>query len=315
MENPKVTVLILSYNGRHLLDEAISSYKANTYDNFSIAVIDNGSSDGTVDFVTANYPDVKLLRIDKNRGYSGGFNFGLEYAFGEGKSDFVLITNNDVKADINVIKELVSIAVKDETNGFVTGKVLFYEKKNVFQTVGLHYDPVRINGGHIGWGEEDNGQYDEVTERHFADDVFMLVSRKLYREAGGYDIEFVLQAEQFDWQFRAKSKGYRIMYTPYAKIWHKDSMTIGRNSPSKSYYDSRNPMIVLMKYLKPEAFRKYFWLHVRKDIIRPTLVNMKNSRVDISIKIWEGFVSALMWGINNNKLTLKHILKYGSGNS
>lgn len=308
MGNPKVTVLILSYNGKHLLDEAINSYKDNSYDNFEIAVIDNGSSDGTSGYIKTEYPFVKLLRIDKNRGYSGGFNYGLKYAFDDAHSDYVLITNNDVKADSRVIEELVKTAEADERNGFVTGKVLFYERKNVFQTVGLMYDPVRINGGHIGWGEEDKGQYDEVTERHFADDVFMLVSRKLYEETGGYDVEFVLQAEQFDWQFRAKNNGYRVMYTPYAKIWHKDSMTIGRNSPSKSYYDARNPMIVLMKNLRPEAFKKYFWLHLRKDVIRPSLVNLKNSRVDISIKIWEGFISGLFWGLNNKKLTIKHFI-------
>ncbi len=308
MANPRVTVLILSYNGKHLLDEAITSYNVNDYDNFEIAVIDNGSSDGTMEHLKTFYPDVTALRLEKNRGYSGGFNYGLEYAFGIKKSDYVLVTNNDVKADSSSIKELVKVAESDTRNGFVTGKVLFYERKNVFQTVGLSYDPVRINGGHIGWGEEDTGQYDEVTERHFADDVFMLVSRKLYEETGGYDEEFVLQAEQFDWQFRAKNNGYRIMYTPYAKIWHKDSMTIGRNSPSKSYYDARNPMIVLMKNLKPCAFRKYFWLHLRKDIIRSSLVNLKNSRVDISIKIWEGFVSGLLWGINNKKLTIKHFI-------
>ncbi|MCE1166123.1 MAG: glycosyltransferase family 2 protein [Bacteroidetes bacterium] len=314
MKDPKVTVLILSYNGKHLLDEVITSYRTNTYGNFDIAVIDNGSTDGTEEYIARKYAELKLLRVEKNRGYSGGFNFGLEYAFCENKSDFVIITNNDVKADNNVIKELVEIAQADDRNGFVTGKVYFYERPKIFQTIGLIYDPVKINGGHIGWGEEDRGQYDEVTERHFADDVFMLVSRKLYEEVGGYDIEFVLQAEQFDWQFRAKKKGFKIMYTPYAKIWHKDSMTIGRNSPSKSYYDSRNPMIVLMKYLEPDAFRRYFWLHIRKDIIRPSLVNLKNSRIDISIKIWEGFVSAIQWGFNNNKLTIKHFIKDGSWN-
>ena len=306
MNNPKVTVLILSYNGKHLLEEAISSYLKNNYDNFEIAVIDNGSKDGTEEFVRSNFPSVKLIRIEKNKGYSGGFNVGMEYAFGESKSDFVLITNNDVEADNNIIEKLVEIAVKDSKYGFIMGKVFFYENKNVFQTVGMAYDPVRINGGHIGHGETDDGQYDEECERYFADDVFMLVSRSLYEDVGGYDIEFVLQAEQFDWQFRAKKKGYKIMYAPKAKLWHKDSMTIGRASPMKLYYDSRNPMIVLMKYLDADAFKKYFWLHLRKDIIRASLVYLKNSNVEIFLNIWTGFFSGLKWGFDNKKLTIKH---------
>ncbi|MDD5362908.1 MAG: glycosyltransferase family 2 protein [Ignavibacteria bacterium] len=306
MSNPKVTVLILSYNGKHLLDESITSYIKNNYNNFEIAVIDNGSTDGTEEYVKSKFPSVKILRIEKNRGYSGGFNIGLEYAFEKNNSDYVLISNNDVEADVNIISELVNVATKDKKNGFIVGKVLFYEHRNIFQTVGMAYDPIRINGGHIGYGEEDKGQYDEIAERHFADDVFILVSRELYEEVGGYDTEFVLQAEQFDWQFRAKKKGYKIMYAPLAKLWHKDSMTIGRNSPIKHYYDSRNSMIVLMKYLDAHAFRKYFWLHFRKDIIRASLVSFKDSNHETFLNIWAGFFSGLKWGFNNKKLTIKH---------
>ena len=81
MQNNKVIVLILSFNGKHLLDEAISTYLANNYKNFEVVVIDNGSIDGTKEWSEKNYPDVKVLHTKKNLGYSGGFNFGLEYAF------------------------------------------------------------------------------------------------------------------------------------------------------------------------------------------------------------------------------------------
>ncbi len=308
MNKPKVSVLILSYNGKHLLDESITSYLRNTYDNFDINVIDNGSKDGTEDYVSQRYPTVNVIRLEKNRGYSGGFNAGLEYAFVKNKSDYVLITNNDVEADENVISELISTATKDARNGFTTGKVLYYENREVIQTVGMSYDPVRINGGHIGYGERDEGQYDEETERYLSDDVFMLISRELYEKAGGYDEEFVLQAEQFEWQWRAKQMGFRIMYTPKAKIWHKDSMTIGKSSALKLYYDARNPMIVLLKYLDAEAFKKYFWLHLRKDIIYSSLVYLKNSDIEIFRNIWAGFFSSLKWGLDNRKLSIKHFI-------
>jgi GT2 family glycosyltransferase len=171
----------------------------------------------------------------------------------------------------------------------------------------MSYDPVRINGGHIGNQEVDNGQYDEVCERYFADDVFTMVNKKLYKEIGGYDTEFVLQAEQFDWQMRAKEKGYKIMFTPYAKLWHKESMTIGKHSSTKLYYDARNPMIVLLKYTDVKVFKKYFWVHFRQDTFRASLVNIKHLNVKIGFSIWGGFLSGVYWGIKNNKLTLKHI--------
>lgn len=303
---PKVVVLILSYNGKKFLGEAIESYLKNEYGNFKITVIDNGSADGTEKYVKDNYPQVMVLRLDVNRGYSGGFNIGLKFAFEQENADYALITNNDVLADRNIIAELVKTASADDKTGFTTGKVYFYNSRNTLQTVGMSYDPVRLNGGHIGIFEEDNGQHDKVEERAFADDIFMLVSRNLYMLTGGYDEEFVLQAEQFDWQIRAKLLGFKIMFTPYAKLWHKESMTIGKHSPLKLYYDARNPMIVLLKYRSAEQFRKYFWLHLRKDITRASLINFKNGHIEIALKIWEGFFSSIHWGFKNKKFTFKH---------
>ncbi|MEI7484844.1 MAG: glycosyltransferase family 2 protein [Ignavibacteriota bacterium] len=307
MNFPKVIVLVLSYNGKYLLEDALNSYLKNDYANYQIMVIDNGSDDGTVDYVNENFKNILVRRIEKNQGYSGGFNFGLNIAFNEMNADYALITNNDVVADKDIISELVKVAVTDDKIGFTTGKVYFNEKKDTLQTVGMSYDPVRLNGGHIGNAEIDKGQYDKVTERYFADDVFTMVNKNLYKEIGGYDPEFVLQAEQFDWQMRAKEKGYKIMFTPHAKLWHKESMTIGKHSPAKLYFDARNPMIVLMKYLDPKAFKKYFWLHLKKDTLRASFVNVKHHHFRIALNIWFGFFSGIMWGIKNKKLTLKHI--------
>ena len=165
MESSKVIVLILSYNGKELLDDSVSSYLNNDYPNFEVVVIDNGSTDRTVEYVNNNFPDAKVIRIEKNRGYSGGFNFGLDYAFNKRKADYVLITNNDVKADSKVVSELVKVAETDPTIGFVTGKVYYYDLPDVLQTVGKHEDPVRWNGYHIGNREIDKGKYDQVVER------------------------------------------------------------------------------------------------------------------------------------------------------
>jgi len=303
MNLPKVIVLILSYNGKHLLYDSITSYLNNDYPNFEVIVIDNGSTDGTKEWVEKNFPNVFVLRTEKNLGYSGGFNLGLEYAFNKKNVDFVLITNNDVKADSNVIKELVKVALMDEMIGFVTGKVYFFDKPNILQTVGKKFDPILWNGGHIGNLEEDLGQYDEVCERYFADDIFTLVSKKLYFKIGGYDPTFQFQSEEYDWQARAKKAGFKIMYTPFAKIWHKESATIGKASAFKLYYDARNPFIVIMKYRSKEFIKKYFFNHV-SEIIISTLVNLKRLNFSVVIALWCGLFSAIIWGIKNKVFIL-----------
>ena len=309
MQFPKVTVLILSYDGKHLLEDSVSSYLANDYPNFDVVVIDNGSSDETVEYVNENFPGAKAIRIEKNRGYSGGFNFGLDYAFNRNDSDYVLVTNNDVKADKGVISALVKVAETNKKIGFVTGKVYYFDRPDILQTVGKKEDPIRWNGGDIGVREKDNGQYDTITERAFADDIFTLVRREMYKKTGGYDTTFFLQSEEYDWQARAKSLGYKIMYTPHARLWHKESMTIGKQSPLKAFYDARNPMLVILRHKSPDFFRRYFWLHFRKDIFRGSLrVLIKNLEFEKAYKIWAGFFSGIWWGIQNKKITLRHFI-------
>ncbi len=304
----KVIILILSYNGKHLLKDSISSYLANDYQNFEVVVIDNGSTDGTKEWVAKNYSNVFILRTEKNLGYSGGFNLGLDYAFNTRNADYVLITNNDVKADNKVISELVKIAEKDPIIGFVTGKVYYYDKPDTLQTVGKFEDPIRWNGEHIGNKEVDKGRYDHISERIFADDIFMMVSRKLYEETGGYDTSFRFQAEEFDWQARAKKLGYKIYYTPYAKIWHKESMTIGKWSPFKAYYDARNPILVILKHKSPDFFRKYFWYHLKNNVFRSSLLSIKQLKPGIALALWRGFFSGIIWGFKNRQFSLRHFI-------
>jgi GT2 family glycosyltransferase len=308
MDIPKVIVLILSYNGKHLLEDSISSYLKNNYPNFEVVVIDNGSTDGTKEWVEKNYPQVKVLRTDVNLKYSGGFNLGLKYAFSEKKADFVLITNNDVKVDENVIEELVKTAQKDKKIGFVTGKVYYYDQPSILQTVGKYEDPIRWNGEHIGNREKDVGQYEEESERIFADDIYMLVRREVYERVGGYDTMFAFQAEEYDWQARAKKAGFKIYYTPKAKIWHKESATIGKRSAFKAYYDARNPMLVILKHKSPEFFKRYFWYHFKKGVVKSSLVSLKQLRPWVAFKIWQGFLSGMIWGFSNKKFTIRHFI-------
>lgn len=296
-----VIVLILSYNGKSLLEDSISSYLANQYPNFEVVVIDNGSTDGTKEWVADNYPQVTLLRTEVNLKYSGGFNFGLKYAFDEKNCDYVLITNNDVKVQDSVIEELVKIAETDDKIAFVTGKVYYYDLPDTLQTVGKKYDEFWWNGGHIGRNEKDIGLYESVEELAWCDDIYWLVSKKVYKEVGGYDTEFAFQAEDYDLQARAKMAGYKLYYTPKAKIWHKESMTIGKRSPFKAYYDARNPLIVQMKYRPKDIYLKVI-KRQRYLYIKHTVKQLLKFRFKYSYMVWKGFCSAILWGKRNGKL-------------
>lgn len=306
MNTPKVIVLILSYNGKNLLEEAIESYLINEYLNFDVAVIDNGSTDKTKEWVEGKWENVKVIRTEKNLGYSGGLNFGMEYAFGEKKSDYVLISNNDVKADINVIEELVKIAEKDKKIGFVTGKVYYYDNPDTFQTLGYYFDENNLTGGHIGKGERDKGQFDFDEERFMTDDVFILIKNRLYENIGGYDTNFLFQGEQADWQLRAKQDGFKIYFAHKAKIWHKDSMTLGKKSAFKTYFDTRNNLVLRMKHMDEIFFRRYFKRYLKNNILIPLLKYTLKLKFNYSLSVFRGFMSAIIWGYTNKKFYLKY---------
>lgn len=299
--SPFVCVLILNYNGKHLLKEALESYLANDYPNYKVVVVDNGSTDQSDEFVKANYPEVYVHRTVKNLKYSGGLNFGMEYAFNKLNADYVLITNNDVKAAPDLITALVETSERDKDIAFTIGKVYYYDQPDVLQTVGKKFHPTLWNGGHIGNGERDTGQYDKVEERYWCDDIYWLVKREVWEKTGGYDTEFAFQGEDFDWQVRAKQLGYKIMYTPKARLWHKESMTIGKASPFKAYYDARNPLIIHMKYRTRKEFMPV--LKQRFTILLKSTPKMiAKGRLMVALKSWQGFSSALAWGYRNGLL-------------
>jgi len=299
---PYVIVLILSYNGKHLLKEAIDSYLANDYPNYEVVVIDNGSTDGTEEWVKKEYPEVEVLRTEKNLGYAGGFNYGMSYAFFSKKANFVLISNNDVKADSKVLSELLKIGTSNYYNGFVTGKVYYYDNPDIIQTIGFIKDDFKWVNGHLGRKQKDEGQFDKIEERYFSDDVFILVKKKLFEQTKGYDEELKFQGEQLDWQARAKKLGFKIMYTPHAKIWHKDSMTIGKVSPFKQYFDTRNKLIIRLKNRDEYYNKKYYKWYLKNVVLKPFIKKTLKFKWKYSWAILTGYISAIRWGKKNNVL-------------
>ncbi len=308
-EYPLVYVLVLNWNGKLLTIDCVQSLLKSDYPNFRILVIDNGSTDGSPEAFRKHFQSrIEVVENGKNLGYASGFNVGLRYAFCERNAAYCLVINNHTVIDPASISEFVRVARTDEKIGFVTGKVYYYDHPDVLQTVGMQQDPVRWRGEHIGKGEIDSGQYDEIVERFFADDVCTLVSRALYDKTGGYDPLFFLQSEETDWQARAKKFGYRIVYTPKARVWHRVSMTLGKDSALKAYYDARNPMLVILLHKPAHFFRRYFWHYLRRDIVRSSLVYLKRGRPGPAIAKWKGMLSGLDWGLRSRLFTLRHFI-------
>jgi GT2 family glycosyltransferase len=300
---PRVAVVTLNWNGSDCLQECIDSILASDYQDFNLVVVDNGSTDGSqalLNDLYGTHRQITIIAHEENRGYSRGMNTGLVYAFNELGADYCLVMNNDTRLEKNAITALVNVGIQDSRIAFVTGKVYYYFSPDILQTVGKRSHPILVSGGHIGRGEKDTGQFDQDVELAFCDDIFWLVSRQVFNETGGYDPEFFLQSEDFDWQLRAKKAGFRIMYAHKAMLWHKESMVLGKNSKRKAYYDARNPMIAVMKNCEAQVVKKYLRARLFKVYCPAIMKQTLKGRPAISWAIVRGMFSAWKWKLRNS---------------
>lgn len=302
---PKVFVITLNWNGKQWLDDCLASVLAMDYPDFETVMVDNGSTDGSVEHVQRSFPSVHIVETGSNLGYARGFNAGLAYVAARG-TDYFLIMNNDTVIDRMALSALVTTALAEECAGFVTGKVYFFDQPDTFQSVGKMEDPITWNGNHIGGFERDMGQYETVEERVFLDDIFTLVDRRVYDEVGGYDPQFFLQAEEFDWQARAKKKGWRFYYTPRAKLWHRVSMSMGGlGNPIGRYFDVRSPMVVMARHTSLPRFLRYYFrtgFQVFNSFFRG-VVQLNWSKTKPRLAMVLGFVSGTFWLIHRQPAT------------
>ena len=197
----------------------------------------------------------------QNRGYVGGTNHGLE----EGAKlnpDYFLIMNNDTVIDKAAVYELVRTSKEYNNKAIISGKAYNYDEPNRLQLVGFKKTNDRmLIFSRIGINEIDIGQYDKVMEMDCLDDIFWLLPAKLYLEIGGYSPYFWFNYEQEDFAIRAKKVGYKLIYTPEAKIWHKGSASVGgRNyNPNLAYWAIQSSLILKYIHLpKIHFFNFYF---------------------------------------------------------
>ncbi len=261
--NPKVFVIILTYNGKDDTIECINSVKKIDYDNYEIIVVDNASTDGTVEELKKRFPEVKIIETGANLGYTGGNNTGVEYALKKG-CDYIFILNNDTKVDKNLLNETVKTYEKGEKIGIVGIMELNYFKPEIIESVGGRIDWLTVGRHARGAGERDKGQYNKEIDVNFVSGVGFLISRKVIEKEGLFDPLFVTYLDDTDLCARLSNKGYNLVVNPKAKIWHKVSNTTKNMSGYALYYITRNKYL----FMKKNATRKDFWKFIRYYFIR-----------------------------------------------
>lgn len=248
MSQSIVSVIVVNWNGKHLLGECLDSLLAQTVKGIEIVVVDNGSQDGSADFVREKYPSVRLVALSENKGFAGGNNAGIRIAQGK----YIALLNNDTKTDPAWAENLLSEAeLSPREIGMWASKILSYADPRIIDNVGLLLYPDGLGRGK-GRLEQDRGQYNNTVEAFFPSGCAGLYRREMLDEIGLLDEEFFAYADDVDIGLRARLAGWRCTYVPTAKVYHKYSASSAAYSPFKAFLVERNRIWVLLKYFPIE---------------------------------------------------------------
>lgn len=288
---PKVFIIVLNWNGYRDTIECIESLKKVTYPNYEIILIDNGSTDNSEGTLRKEFPDLELIQTGENLGYAGGNNVGIKYAIERG-TDYILLLNNDTVVDPDFLIELVKVAESDKSIGILSSKIYFYDKPDTIWYAGAIFNLKSGKSKHIGYNKKDTVEYDKVQETDRACGCSMMASRRVCETVGLMSPEYFCYGEEVDWSLRIRNAGYRVIFVPGSKVWHKVSAsTGGRGKSYYIYYSVRNHLRLLNTYLP----FKYKMLNLLRDMLVAgryllSLFTMNISKSDGIKNLWLGII-------------------------
>jgi GT2 family glycosyltransferase len=243
--NPKVFIIVLNWNGFQDTIECVNSVKAISYPNYRVILVDNGSTDDSETLLRERFPGIELIQTGQNLGFTGGNNIGMRHALGNG-ADYIILLNNDTIVDKDFVTALVNVAEADKTAGMLCSKIFFHDRPDFLWYAGASFHPWLGWGRHRGYNVRDEGQFDTVEETARPTGCSLMVSRRLCEHIGLLAEKFFCYCEDLDWGMRAQNAGYKVMYVPASRVWHKISRSTGGSRSGLSlYYYVRNMLLCL----------------------------------------------------------------------
>lgn len=265
---PLVSIIIVHRNGEKILTNCLTSLYRSEYKNYEIILVDNNSTDRSVEIVRKKFPDVKIVENRKNYGFAEGNNIGTDYT----KGKYVVFLNNDTEVDAKWLIHLLECAESEESIGIVQPKIKSLDDKSKFEYAGA-------SGGYIdrfgfpfcrgrifGYIEEDFGQYDDKVEISWGCGCALLIRKSLIDNIGLFDKDFFAHQEEIDFCWRAWLHGYKAVVCPASVVYHLGGSTLGMKDPYKMYLNHRNNLLILLKNLRSWELCFIFPLRILLDL-------------------------------------------------
>lgn len=249
---PLVSIIVLNWNGRDLLVECLCALQAQTYPNYEIIVVDNGSTDGSADLVRAQFPSVWLIELPENVGFGAGNNVGYRHAHGE----YIALLNNDTRVSPQWLAELCDALRRYPRAGSAASQIVFYDRPDLIDTAGDAYHSVGIarKRGHL---KPVGGIFAQESIVFGACAGAALYRRTMLEEIGFFDEDFEIYDDDVDLSFRAQLAGWKCVYVPAALVRHRVAATMSKQTERAMYLIKRNTLWVIWKNMPTALLIRY----------------------------------------------------------
>lgn len=248
----EVSIVILNWNGKQHLEHFLPDLvRHTTHPGAEIVVADNGSEDDSIEFLKKDYPLIRIIELELNHGFSGGYNRAMEQL----DAKYLLLLNSDIEVSEHWLEPMLNLMEKDPSVGACTPRIRDFNKRSYFEYAGAaggfidHFGYPFCRGRIFDHLEEDHGQYDKAIDLFWGSGACLMVRAELYRESGGLDEQFFAHMEEIDLCWRLQRMGYRIRYIPSSTVFHVGGATLQRGNPFKTYLNFRNNLLLLYKNL------------------------------------------------------------------
>ncbi len=277
----KASIIIPNWNGRELLKDCLESLRKQDAE---IILVDNGSTDDSVNYVSVNFPAVKIVKLNKNFGFAKAINEGVKAS----SSKYVILLNNDTAAHKDWVKNLISCADQHPEVISVNSKLLnFYNRKKI-DGVGILINEVG-QAKSIGWQEEDKGQYDKEFYIFGATGGASLFCREDFIKIGGFCESFFMYSEEVDFAFRAQFAGFKSIFCPKSIVYHKHKASAKKKPQHIEYWQFRNMMQTIIKDFPTSILmKKWRWLKIFLVFSNTIFYQLKNGYFwpPVLTKLW-----------------------------
>jgi len=263
-----ISLIIPNYNGKKILKISIPSIQKQTYHNFETIIVDNNSCDGSVEFVQKNFPEIKILRLQKNYGYAGAANIGIK----KSKGEIVIILNNDVELEKDFLEKIYKCFKAHQDVSYIAPLSLNYFQRDIIDTAGdIFTREAKPFKRFMGKSIQEIHLKEEYIE--FISGVAFCVRKEALNKAGAFDEDFFAYLEDVDLSFRLKKAGYKALFLPDARLYHLEAATTrdvlnikkysrrGLNTPQKTYLIARNKIWIIKKNMrKLDIMKNLLWI-------------------------------------------------------